>query len=351
MRSPRRSLIASCAVSLALLVAGSAFASPVSPTQANATQKNEAMAHFTAGKQAIGAKNYDRAIAELRASLQVVDSPNARLELARALRDAGKRAEAWTEYQRVIEDATRMAGSEPRYAQTADAATAERRDLESKLALVEVTPEHAPASATLRVGGRTIPPEQWTAPIVVSPGAVDVVLVDGSGKELARATVAASTGRKADVTLDAQPPPAPPAPAAVEPPPSVAPDSAPSAGADVGSPAPSSRGKLRTYAYVAGAVGIVGAAGFAIFGLMSDSTYNDLTSACPPPNHQCPATKQSEISTGRTQQTIANVSAAVAVVGLAAGATLLVLSLPHKSDSTSTALLVGPSFVGVRGSL
>lgn len=349
MRSTRRSLVASCAVSVVLLVAGPALASPVSPAQANATQKKEAMAHFTAGKQAIGARNYDKAIAELQASLQVVDSPNARLELARALRDAGKPGEAWTEYERVIEDATRMAGSEPRYAQTADAATAERRDLESKLAFVEVTPEHAPANATLRVGGRTVPPAQWTAPIVVSPGAVDVVLVDASGKDLARATVAASMGKKAGVTLDAQPPPAP-APAAVEPPPS-APDSAASPGADVGTPASSSRSKLRTYAYVTGAVGIVGAAGFAIFGLLSDSTYHDLTSACPPPNHQCPPAKQGEISTGRTQQTIANVSAAVGIVGLAAGATLFVLSLPHKSDSTSTALLVGPSFVGVRGSL
>jgi hypothetical protein len=368
MRHRRRLLVSSCAVSIALLVAGPARSSPVPPAQASAAQKKEAMAHFVAGKRAISAKSYDEAIAELRASLQIVDSPNARLELARALRDAGKAADAWTEYERVVEDATRMAATEPRYAQTADAAAAERRDLESKLAFVEVTPEHVPAGATLRVGGRTIPPEQWAAPIVAPPGAVDVVLVDASGKQLARATVAASTGKKTPVTLDAQPPPPAPAPAAVEPAPpdaaaapasasasapasAAAADTAASPAGDVGPEAPSGRSKLRTYAYIAGGVGIAGVASFAIFGLMSDATYNDLTSACPPPNHQCPADKQGEISAGRTQQTIANVSAAVGVVGVAVGATLFVLSLSHKSDAASSALVVGPSFVGVRGSL
>src|SRR5579883_2473129 len=171
-----RSAVAGFVLAAAVLAPRAAAAAGASPVDATPAQKKEATEHFTAGKQAVDAKNWERAILELRASLQVVDSPNARLVLARALRDSGDLAGAWSEYAQVIADATKLASSEPRYAQTSDAATTERADLEPKLAFVTVTVAHAPADATLKVGGRAVAAPDWTSPIVVSAGAVDVVL-------------------------------------------------------------------------------------------------------------------------------------------------------------------------------
>jgi hypothetical protein len=111
MRSLARAMrlhVAHCALSATLLASSIATASGVTPGDASQAQKTEAMAHFTAGKQAIEQKNWEKAALELRASLEVVDSPNARLVLARALRDSGSLGEAWGEYGRTVTGATKL---------------------------------------------------------------------------------------------------------------------------------------------------------------------------------------------------------------------------------------------------
>jgi hypothetical protein len=348
---PLRSLVACCTLSASLLVGGAAHAAGASPADATAVQKKQALDHFMTGKQAIEAKNWEKATLELRASLDVVDSPNARLELARALREQASFGDAWAEYGRVIASATLLAKTEDRYAKTAEAATTERSELEPKLAFVTVTVANAADDAVLKVGGRTVPSAEWSAPIVVPVGAVDVVLSDAVGNELARQTVSAAVGAKTPVSLDAKPaPPAPPAPKPTTPDPDDRPDFA----KEQAEAPPTSGGgnkQLRLYSYVAGGVGVAGFAMFGIFGLMDNSTYSDLQGACP--QGHCPASKQSEIDSGRTQQTIANVGLVVGAVGVATGATLFVLSLSSKSSpaAPATGLIVAPGYVGLRGSL
>lgn len=342
-----RSILAVSALSVAVLASPLASAAGADPSSATPAQKKEAMDHFTAGKQAFEVKNYEKAVAELRASLDVVDSPNARLELARALRDGGKLADAWAEYERVVQDATKMAAKEPRYAKTADAATTERTDVEAKLAFVLVTVAHAPKDAVLKVGGKSVPQDDWDEPIVAPAGACDVVLSDASGKELARQTVMATVGQKLPVDLDAQPAPqAAPASTAIAP--EDKPDNGPPPADTAPPPSSSGRSSLRPWAYVAGGVGVAGLAAFTVFGLMSNSDYSDLQNSCHP---GCPANKSSEIDNGKTYQLIANIGLGVGIVGVAAGATLFVLSLGGKSAPATTGLVVGPSFVGVRGTL
>jgi hypothetical protein len=340
---PMRRLIVSLALSGVLLAASTATAAGVAPGEASPAQKTEAMTRFTAGKQAIDQKNWEKATLELRASLDVVNSPNARLVLSRALRDAGSLADAWTEYGRTIADATKLAATEDRYAKTAEAASTERAELEPKLAFVVVTLAHAPPDATLKVGGRMVAPSEAGGPFVVPAGAVDVVLTDSSGKELARQTVSATVGQKTAALLDAQPEVAPP------PPPVVAETPRHDEPHVVDTPPePSSGSKLRLYSYVVGGIGVAGLALFTVYGLIDNSTYSDLQSSCP--HNACPPGKQGEIDSGRTQQTIANVSLVVGGVGLAAGATMFVISLSHKSSPT-TGLVLGPGYLGVRGSL
>jgi hypothetical protein len=337
-----------CALSGALFASGVALAAPVLPGDATPDQKKQATDHFAAGKQAIESKNWERAAMELRASLEVVDSPNARLELARTLRDSNKLGEAWLEYGRVIETATKLAVTEERYYKTAEAATNERSDAEAKLAFVTVSLANPPEGAVLKVGGRAIPHDQWLAPIVAPAGAVDIVIADASGKELARQTVSTTVGQKIPVALDASAPPAGPGGKAVadtgdDDKPGTAPEAKPAAVP----PPPSDKTKLRPYAYVAGGVGVAGLATFAIAGLLSNSTYSDLQSKCPSSHGGCAPGNSGEISSGQTQQTIANVGLIVGLVGVAAGATLFVLSMPPKSPVANAALVVAR----VKGSL
>jgi hypothetical protein len=107
-------------------------------------------------------------------------------------------------------------------------------------------------------------------------------------------------------------------------------------------------------AYVAGGVGAAGLITFAIFGAMEKSAYSSLQSACP--NNVCPPSKSGDISSGKTDQVVANVALGVGLVGVAAGATLFVMSLggsssPSASQAASTSLVVSPTFIGLRGSL
>jgi hypothetical protein len=348
-----RSLLIACALAAALAIPSAVRAAGNSPVDATAEQKKEATAHFTAGKQALEAMDYDLAAAELRASLAIVDSPNAHLELARALRDSGKLGDSWIEFGRAAETATRLAPKEDRYLKTADAAAGERRDIEGKLALVAITVAHAPADATVTVGGRLIPPEDWNAPMVVPLGAIDVVLADGGGAELARRTVNTSLGQTTPVSLDGS------SAAASHAKVDRADDSDKSA-ADEGQPAQLPepiapqpiRSKLRPFAYVAAGVGVAGLATFTVVGLMANSTYDDLKSACP---HGCPPDKRSEIDKGIMQQTVANVGLGVGLVGLAAGATMFFLSMPAPAPGNGTALVVAPlhqgAYLGLRGFL
>jgi hypothetical protein len=351
----RPSFVLSLAFTMAVTTA--VHASGVAPGDATAPQKKEAMTHFTTGKQAAESKEWEKALVELRASLAIVDSPNGRLVLARTLRDSGALGDAWTEYGRTIEVATRLADKDPRYAQTAEAAKTERAELDAKVGLVVVSIAHAPADATLKVGGRGIPSAEWSGPIVASAGAVDVVVADAAGKELARKTVAVTTGGKTPVALDTQPSSevaAAPAgaPSAEDLPPKDKPEGAGEGSAEAAS-SPSGNGHLRAYAYAAGGVGVAGFAVFGIFGAMEKSTYSTLQSSCP--GNVCPPDKAGDISSGKTQQLLANVGLGVGIAGVAVGTTLFVLSLGGNSSTApqaaSTSLVVSPNFIGLRGAL
>ncbi len=358
-----RAFVSGCVISSALLAGSRAAATGVAPIDASADQKKQAVELFTAGKEAVGKKDFDAGIDQLRRSLDIVDSPNTRLILSRALRDAGKPADAWAEYGRTITSAKALAAREPKYAAAGEAAAAERSELEGKVAFVVVNVSHAPEGMVLKVGGSAVPADQQGGPIPVAPGSVDIVVENGNGAAVARKTVTANVGEKTPVALDASPPASGTTAADNGNDPLATPDEADSIGARrpaaAEQPPPSSGSRksgLRTASYIAGGVGVVGLGTFAIAGLLSNSSYNDLQSACHP---GCPADKSSEISSGKTEQTLANVGLIVGAVGVVTGVTLFVLSSSGSSSSSSgksssggeTSLVIGPTYLGVRGSL
>jgi hypothetical protein len=315
-----------------LLLTSPAYAVGVSPGSATPVQREQAQAMFMHGKALYDAKKYGDALAAFRSSMDIVASPNSRLYVARCLRESGKLVEAYVEFDRTAVEANEHAREDSRYARTGASARTERDAVAPNIGFLLVHVDHATAATTLRVTGEEIRQAGWGEPVPVTPGDTEVVVETPPSSPTHR-TVTLAAGEKKTVVIDAAPAPTELA-------------AAPQTSRDPRS--------LRTYAYVAGGVGVAGLLTFAIAGILSDSTYSDLSSTCH--NRPCPSSKQSEVSTGQAQQTAADVGLGFAIVGLGIGATLFVLSLPPKTrgpeESSPPAVTVslGPGSASLRGS-
>jgi hypothetical protein len=317
-----------------MLAASPALAAGVAPNVATEAQRADATKSFIKGRDLFGEKKFEPALAEFKSSYDVVASPNTRLYIARCHRELGHLTLAYAEFTHTADDAKALAKDEAKYQTTAEAATTERQDLANKLGFVDLSLTHPGASTVVKVGGDVVARDAWSQPVPVAPGAVDVV-VESEGRPPVVQSVQVAAGEHKAVPVDAgaDAPVAPPV-VAVE-----TPQEAPK----------KKKVPLRTLAYVAGGVGVAGFATFAIFGLMSNSTYSGLQDSCA--NNVCPPNKSGDISTGKTQQTIANIGLVVGAVGVAAGVTLFVIS--NKKDTSTAAatarVTAGPGYVGLQG--
>jgi hypothetical protein len=322
-----------------------AMADGVLPTSATAQQREQAQTRFARAKDLFGKQKFDEALAEFRASSDVVESPNTRLEIARTLRAMAKYVSAFVELRRTQAEAKELSAQDSKYQRAYDAASTERAELEPLLGFVALTVQNPSDKTRVIVEGDELRRADWAEPVPVYGGKGEID-VETPGHAAVKTPVTVAAGTKMSLTIDAQsgtpdvPPetsPTPPPPPEHEPPPAPPP------------PPPSSNAGLRVGAYVAGGVGVVGLAMFAIGGVMAHSTYDDLSNTCG--NAPCPPDKASEISSGKTQQTVANVGLALGILGVAGGVTLFVLSIPKTSSTSTAAVVVSPTWVGVRGSL
>jgi hypothetical protein len=325
MRS--RLVLAATFVALVTSVSLPARADGVMPAVATPVQREQAQARFARGKELLGKKQYEAALAEFRASHEIVGSPNTRLELARCLRAMSRLVAAYAELGRTAVEAKELVGQDNRYQRAFDSATTERAEIEPQLGFVALTIQNPTDDTKVTVGGEEIRRAAWGEPAPAVAGETEV-LVETPGHGPVKRTLTLVAGQKTALTVDAQsgelPPAAPPEP-----------------------PPPTEPSPLRTWAYVAGGVGVAGLVTFGIAGVLARSTYNDLNSTCG--GGPCPPDKTGEISSGKTQQTLANVGLVVGIAGVATGATLFVLSLPKATPAASTGLVVSPGWAGVRG--
>lgn len=328
----RRALMAISLAGMLAAFAIDAHADGVPPDQATAVQREQAQSRFLRGRDLLGKKKYEDALVEFRASHDIVSSPNARLEIARCLREMGKLVAAYAELGRTAIEAKEMLAQDNRYQRAYDSATAERAEIEPQLGFVTLTIPNATDETKVTIGGEEIRRAAWSEPAPVAPSDSEIV-VTTPGHTPVKRTVSLAAGQKQALTIDALS--------------GDTPDAAPGPAPDTTSQ-PSSGPSLRTWAYVAGGVGAAGLLTFTVGAIMAKSTYDDLNNACH--GGPCPSDESGEISSGKTQQTIANVGLAVGIVGVAAGATLFVLSMPKTSESApATAVVVGPGWAGVRG--
>jgi hypothetical protein len=305
-----------------------ARAQPTAPAQAPAASGDvaTAKAHFEKGKSLYNAKTFADALVEFRASYTAFKSPNSHFFIANCLRDLGRLAEAHIEYERVAAEA-RTSGDQ--YAGAVDAAIAERDAITPKIVLVNVTTPGSQTDSTLTIGGMDVQPDQWGKPFPAMPGNIEIKL-SAPSKTPVTQTVTGAAGETKMATIDFP--------------------TDTSGGGGGGGDQPGGGAKLtplRLGAFIAGGVGVVGLITFAAAGAASNSTYDNLKDKCG--DDPCTEAFSADIDKGRTQQTVANVGLVIGVVGVAAGATLFVLSMKKKPDATQTTWLIGPGSLGVRG--
>jgi hypothetical protein len=330
----RGTKIAITALLATLWTAPAAYAKGASVDDATAEQSNAASDKYRSGTEAFEAGRFDVALGLFRASYDVVASPNSHLMIARALSRMGKNAEAYAEIESTIAEADAAAQKSEKYKKTAQTARAEQGDLSKKVGFVVVS---VPAKVT--VGGEPLRAGSLGR-AVADPGKSEVVLKLESGEEVRR-TVEVTAGEETPIEL-------------------ALPEVKGSPGAAAPAPAPEcppartveTHGGVdqKTLAYVAGGVGALGFATFAVFGLLNNSKYHDLEDRCT--GGVCPRSLSGDAETGRQYQAIANVGLGVGAVGLVTAGVLFFTAPPSHPESAhlpTTRVAVGPASVSLQG--
>ena len=283
---------------------------------------------FAEGSAHYQARRWPEALAAFERSQKLVSSPNTELMIARSLRELGRRAEAAQHFEHAHDEAKkRVQRGESKYARTADTAASEGAVVRAQVGVVKIhVANHA--TAALTVDGKSVPlAGDGTASVLHDAGTASVVVRDQGGAQQ-KQTVTVLAGGTVQLEFAAEksaPTPAPPTlvPIRETPPP-------PSRGGSWAVPA----------AWGAGGLTVAGVGVFTIFGLSSQSTYDDLAKRCGP--DQCGPADRADADDGQRSQTIANVGLGVAIGAAVATAIFVVVALSNDNASSGRAAMIRP---------
>jgi hypothetical protein len=316
----------------ALLLAAGLSTTPIAAS-AQAKAPNPAAEKFKEAQERYEAKDFASGLELARAALDATGSPNARLYVARCLRELDRLAEAHEEMERTLRDAREAAKTDPKYVATRDAAAAELALLDQKVGKVIVALVDAPPGARVELNGKAIDAARYGQPIAVPPG--DIVLRGtGEGAQPVEKQSSIKAGETQTLTLVFREASA----AAAEPPP---------ASASAQPKATPSGGGLRTVGYITAGVGVVGLGVFAVTGSMASSKFNQLESECG--SKRCTDPKYADtVDSGKRLDTIANVGLIVGSVGLLAGGAMILFGGPSPEKTGTAALSASPRGVSLQ---
>jgi hypothetical protein len=159
---------------------------------------------YVTGRDRFHDGDFAGALEDFRRSLDLVDSPNTRMYVGRALRRLGRLPEAFATFDRAARDADRRATVEPRYAATRDSARAEADEIRGDIALLTVRVPGAPPNASIRVAGADVPLNAVGLPLPFAPGEV-IVEFDAPGYAPARQILILAPGGESEVALAPRP--------------------------------------------------------------------------------------------------------------------------------------------------
>jgi tetratricopeptide (TPR) repeat protein len=290
------------------------------PADGAAQNVDFARQRFQRGLELYDARSFETALAEFRASLALYASPNSQLYVARCLRALGRASEAYTEYERTVGLAADRAATDPRYADTRDAARAELGALLQKIGRLKLEAAGLPAGASVRVGGRPIPPTALGLEVPVEPGRV-LVTAAAPGHAAFASEVSVPAGGRAILAVRLEPAQAP-------------------------APPESARGR-RPWMWTAFGVAAAGWLAFGTFYLLADGQHDRLARECG--GGPCPASERGAIARGRFYQGVANVSLIVGALGLGTGVLLWALPPSEAGPGARVSLRVSPGTWALSG--
>jgi len=256
-------------------------------------------------------------------------SPNARLYIARSLRDAGHTTEAYEEMADVAREAAQRAESEPKYEGTRDAALKELKPLEAKVARLTLAIADTPQGTEVTVNDRPFDLDKLGSEVALLPGTI-VVKVKAPGRDMVRRSLELSGGEAKTLAM------ALPAPRGG--------DGDGDGDGDGGGGGGGGMSPIRAAGIGVAGLGAAGIVVFAVTGSMSKSKFEEVETACG--GKKCPDDAlTADIDEGKTLETIANISLIAGGVLLVAGVTMIVVGEDEESDE---ALRVGvvPLFAG-----
>lgn len=313
---------------------GLALATPFVSSSVSAQtsgDKAAAEALFVEGRKLMEAGRYVDACPKFEASQRLDPGVGTMLNLAECYEKSGRTASAWAEFREVI-SAARAAESKEREALARERAAA----LESKLTrlTIALSPEASGIPGIeVRRDGNVVDSAELGTSIPMDPGK-HVIEANAPGKQKWYRTVELNdSSREAQVLV--------PGLSAVGDTSSVPPPVTDSG------PGTSSGSGQRTVALVAGAVGVVGVAVGAVYGLQATSKWDDAKGACSNYPYGCPPKALDDREKAKSFATLSTVGFVVGAAGLAAGAVLWFTAGSHSEKQASVG--VGLGSVVVRG--
>lgn len=314
MSVPTRTISSRRALTLLVLL----FTSFLAITPAGAGGGDSA-ATFAAAKQLFEASSYAKALPLFQDAYAQTKSPNARVYIARCLRELGRLPEAYDEMSATVRDATERATKDPKYAPTRDSAAAELALLESQVGKLVVALADSPDGVAVTVNGRPLDKAQIGSVIAVTPGKVTVVATAPGKSAVTRETdVPASQTRTVTVSFTE----AVSGGATGGPPPLTGPAAPKDAAKPPSSEGEASFGGVRAAGIVVGVVGVGGMVAFAVTGSMAKSEFDALEVECG--GSRCPTGYEDRVSSGRTLTVVADVSLGVGAAALVAGTFMII---------------------------
>jgi hypothetical protein len=309
----------------------------------------EARRLFAKGSALYLGGKYADALEVLKASRDLVPSPNSELVIARCLRELGRFVEAQEMFASAeVEARQRAAEGAQKYEKTANSASTEGATVRAMLGTLRIRVEGVQPNTRLEIDGlpASIPAE---GDVVVwhTPGDVAVSVRTPTGAEQKQvATLRAG----AEITMSFAPPQPPVAREPISPvipiePPPLAPR--PAEG-----PAPGTRdspaGSWATApALTSAALALGGTGVFIGFHLDANSAYRQLFNSCGKTG-SCGPADRSKADSGKTSQLVANVGLIAGSVAAAAALTFTILAV--SSPSSKAAHPSGGLRLVVRGS-
>jgi hypothetical protein len=331
MHGTRRAIrvAAASAACVVVLCAASAGAQPSDAVRAQAD------ALFREGQQLLAAGQLASACAKLEESERLDPKVGRLLNVAYCHEKQGRIATAWHEYDQAATGAVQAGQAERREKFARGHAAA----LATQLSFLRLELASPPEGAQVSIDGKPLPRDQWNIPFAVDPGPHTItVQAPGYQTRTQAATITATGETRVQVNAlekeEAAPPP-PPAPARE--PTAPAPTEAAATPQSVPAPvaeSPPATGSSRTLAWIVGSGGVAALGVGVGFGFEALSLKGQADSHCP--NRQCDPTGLSQISNAKTAATVSTIGLAVGVVGIGAGAWLLLRSSSSPSAARAT---------------